>query len=285
MNQACELIACDRVSRKKNNKQEAAITGVSIQDRGLLYGEACFETMRVIKGCIFGWEMHLVRLRRGLAAFELECPENLLQRCLVEAEKTGSDVLLRLTVSGGEAARGLLAQGERQAQVHIQTWAYQPACHAFELRTLHWPLSGLSRIAKFTADYAYTIRLLHQAHRDGLLIDTEAALFTLQDELLCMETANVLLLVNGEWLTPDSDAVLPGVVRGALLDAGVLRACRCPLDWLQACEAMAVCNSGYFLRPVARVNGRMLDVHAARFAPLVAALRGRPGVPGNLSCP
>lgn len=251
----------------------------------MLYGEACFETMRVIGGRIFAWEKHLARLRRGLAAFELECPGNLLPLCLAAGEKEGSDVLLRLTVSGGEAPRGLLAEGCRQARVHIQAWAYRPASHAFELRTLHWPLTGLSRIAKFSADYAYTIRLLHKARRDGLLGESELALFTLEDELLCMETANILLLVNGHWLTPDSESVLPGVVRDTLLDAGVLNACRCPLDWLQGCEAMAVCNSGYFLRPVARVNGRMLDTHTVHFAPLVAALRGRPGVPRNLSCP
>lgn len=265
--------------------QEAVITGIGIQDRGLSYGEACFETMRVIKGRIFAWEAHLERLCRGLAAFELECPENLLPRCLEESEKAGDDVLLRLTVSGGETERGLLSEGERQVQVHIQVWPYRHPSHAFELRTLYWPVSGLSRIAKFTADYAYTIRLLHQARRDGLLTDGESALFTHQGELLCMETANILLRVDGEWLTPDSEAVLPGVIRGALLDAGPVRACRCPVECLQACEAMAVCNSAYFLRPVARVNGRMLDMHAACFAPLLKVLRSRPGVPENLSCP
>ncbi len=286
MNQACELIACERASRKENHPQEVAITGTGIQDRGLLYGEACFETMRVVEGRIFAWEAHLARLRRGLAAFELTCPEDLLPRCLAAAEGVGDDdALLRLTASGGEAQRGLLVPGERQARVHIQAWAYRPVSHAFELRTVAWPLTGLSRVAKFTADYAYTIRLLHQARRGGLLGEAESALFTLGGDLLCMETANILLLVNGQWCTPDSEMVLPGVVRGALLEAGVVYARRCPTGWLQACEAMAVCNSGYFLRPVSRVNGRRLDTHAAHFSPLVDALRGQAGVPEGLSCP
>ncbi len=238
--------------------------------------------MRVIRGEIFAWDAHLARLQQGLAAFGLACPEGLLPRCLEAAETAGEDVLLRLTISGGVAPRGLIPDGERQTEVHIQAWPYHPASEPLALRTLHWPLSGMARIAKFTADYAFTIRLLHQARHAGQLGEHEQALFTLGDDVLCMETANILLLLNGEWLTPDSDALLPGVVRQALLESGVLRACRCPVDWLQVCDAMAICNSGSFIRAVASVNGRRLDVHPDQFAALLDALRGRQGVPEHM---
>jgi len=238
--------------------------------------------MRVIKGEIFAWQGHVDRLRQGLAAFELECPSGLLARCIQTAKEAGEDVLLRLTVSGGEAPRGLLVDEKRQPQVHIQAWPYRPLSHALALHTLDWPLGGMARTAKFTGDYAFTIRLLHRARREGTLPEGEQALFTHQGELLGMETANILLLLDGEWLTPDSEALLPGVVRGALLDAGVVRACQCPVDWLQVCDAMAVCNSGCFVRPVAKVNGRSLDVHADRFVSLLEVLRGKPGVPAQL---
>jgi len=272
------------VWRKKNCLQEAAITSENSLDRGLHYGEACFETMRVIKGEIFAWQAHADRLQQGLEAFELECPAGLLPRCLQTGHQAGEDALLRLTVSGGEAPRGLMVDEERRPQVHIQAWPYRPVSHALVLHTLGWPLGGMARTAKFSADYAYTIRLLHQARRAGTLPEGAQALFTHEGDLLCMETANIMLLVNGEWLTPDSEALLPGVVRAALLDAGVLRACRCPVDWLQVCEAMAICNSACFVRPVAMVNGRRMDVHADRFTSLTNALRGRPGVPENILC-
>jgi len=238
--------------------------------------------MRVIKGEIFAWDAHLERLRKGLAAFELECPGGLLPRCIQAGQEAGEDALLRLTLSGGQAPRGLIPDGERQAAVHIQAWPYHPAKEPLELRSVHWPLTGMSRMAKFTADYAFTIRLLHQARHAGLLGEHEQALFTLGEEILCMETANILLLVNGEWLTPDSEAILPGVVRQALLGSGVLHACRCSVDWLQVCDAMAICNSGCFIRPVAVVNGRHLDVHARHFAPLLAMLADKPGVAAQL---
>ncbi|OIO69794.1 MAG: hypothetical protein AUJ58_04880 [Zetaproteobacteria bacterium CG1_02_55_237] len=240
--------------------------------------------MRVIKGEIFVWDAHLARLQQGLTAFGLACPQDLLPRCLEAAEEVAEDALLRLTLSGGVAPRGLMTSSERSPQVHIQAWPYHPATEPLVLRTLHWPLLGMARIAKFTADYAFTIRLLHQARHAGQIGENEQALFTLGDDLLCMETANILLLVNGEWLSPDSDALLPGVVRAALLESGALRACRCPVDWLQVCDAMAICNSGCFIRPVTVVNGRRLDVHAGRFAVLLDALRGRKGVPEDILC-
>jgi branched-subunit amino acid aminotransferase/4-amino-4-deoxychorismate lyase len=178
----------------------------------------------------------------------------------------------------------LLVDEQRRPQVHIQAWPYHQPSHALALHTLDWPFGGMARTAKFAADYAYTIRLLHRARREGALADGEQALFTHEGDLLCMETANIMLLLDDEWVTPDSQAMLPGVVRGALLDAGVLRACRCPVDCLPMCEAMAICNSGCFIRPVAKVDGRQLDVKADRFASLLEALQGKPGVPEHVLC-
>jgi len=260
------------------------LTDGNTADRGLLLGEASFETMRVIDGCIFAWDAHLARLCRGLAAFGLVCPDGLLSRCLEAALQAGCDAMLRLTVSGGEASRGLLVAGERSPVVHIQAWPYHPPAGELALRSVHWPLGGMARTAQFTSDYAFTIRLLHQARHAGLLAEHEAALFTHDDELLCMETGNILLSIDGEWRTPEHTAVLPGVVRNTLLEAGAVQACACPATWLQACDAMAVCNSGCFIRPVAMVDGRRLVTDAFHFSPLLDALRGRPGVPEAVLC-
>ncbi|MDQ6966747.1 MAG: aminotransferase class IV, partial [Mariprofundaceae bacterium] len=255
-----------------------------IADRGLLYGEACFETMRVVHAEIFAWDAHLVRLTRGLEAFGLCCPEDLFPVCLDAAAKVGPDAMLRLTVSGGEALRGLMPGMPRQPAVHIQAWPYLAPSQALELRSLHWPAGGMARIAKFTSDYAFTIRLLHQARHAGLMAEGEAALFTQDDELLCMETGNILISINGQWHTPQHASVLPGVVRDALLVSGVVQVCPCPTIWLLACDAMAVCNSGCFIRPVSRVNGRKLATEACHFIHLIETLRGRPGVPEDILC-
>ena len=65
-------------------------------ERGLMYAEACFETMRVLHGAIFRWPAHLARLGRGAAAFGLASPEDapLYSACLEAAERTGGDALV-----------------------------------------------------------------------------------------------------------------------------------------------------------------------------------------------
>jgi len=116
-------------------------------DRGLLYAEACFETVRVVRGAIFRWPAHEARLSRGLAQFGLPCPADLLSRCLQAAEKTADDALVRLTVSGGTSPRGLLPENTRQPQVHVQAWPYRQPTQAIHLRTLRWPLGGMAPVA------------------------------------------------------------------------------------------------------------------------------------------
>src|SRR5690349_4577690 len=57
---------------------------VSIFDRGFLYGDGCFETMRVYSGRLFRPRQHLRRLSRGLVALNIESllsPEELHAAC------------------------------------------------------------------------------------------------------------------------------------------------------------------------------------------------------------
>lgn len=254
------------------------------EDRGLLYAEACFETFRVIDGAIFDWQGHATRLRLGLGLFGLDMPDGLKQRCLAQAAKQGDDVLQRITVTGGGASRGLLANDERSVGIYIQGRAYEARTAAVHVCTVIWPLPLYPRPAKLTADYAQTIRGLHDLRSRGLLAEDREALITDTDMLYAAPTSNILLWVDGVWLTPDADVVVPGVVRHALIDAGVVRARVCPRSLADRCEAMALVNSGWFIRPVTSMNGRPLHTHAALFEQLVSVLAGQSGIPEELPC-
>lgn len=248
-------------------------------ERGLMYGEACFETLRVIGGQIFRWPAHLTRLAAGAEAFGWAAPAEapLRAACLAAAEGAGEDVLVRLTVSGGQAPWGLMQAGE--AQVYIQAMSYAPPSGDLRLRSVDWPFPPRDRLAKFTADYAEALRAMVGWRRQGLLADGEGPLVCAGGRVLGGLSANVLLYRDGRWLTPKlAPGVLPGVVRQALVEAGVAEAGACPAAWLPEAEAMALVNAGAFVRPVAMIDGRALDTSGARFAPLWRALQG-PGVP------
>ncbi len=220
-------------------------------DRGLAYGEACFETFRVIDGHIFDWPGHWQRLALGLSEFGLLFStgqdEEVLFSCLREAAKVGEDTLLRLTISGGESAWGLTNRGNSPV-AHIQCVPYPVVSSPLFLRLATWPFALQSKQAKFVSDYADTLRALHGAADINVLFEQDGM-------LLATATANILLYREGRWHTPPADAgILQGRVREFLIRHGIVHESTCPVIWLQDCEAMAVCNSGVFIRPIAWVE-------------------------------
>ncbi len=259
------------------------IITVGQMDRGLAYAEACFETFRVIEGRIFDWPGHWRRLSLGLSEFGLLLSpgqdEEILFACLREAAQLGDDVLLRLTISGGESAWGLTRRADGPG-VTIQALAYAARSSPQFLRLATWPFALQQKSAKFVADYGNTLRALHGASDADVLFEQDG-------RLLATATANILLYRDGVWHTPPHDAgVLPGRVRDFLIRRGWVRVAPCPVNWLQDCEALAVCSSGLFIRPVAWVEGvercsAMQTQHAALSA-LRDALSMEDGVPMDI---
>jgi len=228
------------------------IITVEQMDRGLAYAEACFETFRVIDGQIFDWPGHWRRLALGLSEFGLLLSpgydEEVLFACLREAAKVGDDALVRLTISGGESRWGLTRRADEPI-VYIQAVAYTVSLAAQFLRLDTWPFALQKKTAKFVADYADTLRALRGATDAHVLFEQDGL-------LLATASANILLYRDGAWHTPpDTAGVLPGRVRNFLIRHKLVREMPCPVDWLQDCETMAVCNSGLFIQPVAWVEG------------------------------
>lgn len=245
-------------------------------DRGLAYGEACFETLRMVDGGVLGWDAHLQRLRNGLACFGLSLDAKdaaeLFDCCREQAARTGNDALLRVTVSGGEAAWGLANPSVRPT-AYIQAMPTPERRGPVSLHHVAWPFPLKPRPAKFTADYAETLRALAASQ-------VKEPLFVHDGLLLAAATANVAIYRQGSWWTPACrDGIVPGIVRGFLLSAGVMAEAECPHSWLQDCEAMVLTNSGLLVRAVAAIDGRRLDAAHPAIDMLLDALRGQPGVP------
>ena len=249
-------------------------------DRGLAYAEACFETFRVINGEIFCWSAHLARLQSGLAEFGISLSEKkldlLYRACLDAAARNGSDAMVRLTVSGGEASWGLLAS-MRVPKVYVQAMAYQRNADPLCLTLKDWPFPLKMRSAKFIADYSDTLRALKGCENVNVLFSSDGY-------LLGAATANVLIYRNNQWYTPIiSPGVLPGIVRAHLLKTGILKEMDCLMSHLDECEAVALTNCGSFLHQVETISGREAgvinyDVKHPAFKYLVEALANESGV-------
>jgi len=252
-------------------------------DRGLTYAEACFETFRVIRGEVFCWQAHMDRLAQGLDTFGMSLPEGLKERCLHAARDVGPDVLLRLTVSGGPAAWGLKAPEQRQPGVYIQAMQYRPRQSPVSLHSVNWPFPLRKKAAKYTSDYAETLRALRLLEQSGLPSGDEALICD-EQRIYSGTTANVLVYREDRWWMPRSEWILPGVVRGYLLQAGAVSEADCPRTWVNDCTALALTNSGSFVQPISTMDGRKLASDGAVFDDLWQVLNDKPGVPGRDVC-
>ena len=83
---------------------------VSVFDRGFLYGDGLFETIRVFNSKPFRWQEHIERLRAGAEFLKVKLPFSLNRLRIVAnklvRENRMPDCLLRMTLTRGIGAAG-----------------------------------------------------------------------------------------------------------------------------------------------------------------------------------
>src|SRR5262245_61506391 len=88
---------------------------VSISDRGFLYGDGVFETIRVRNGRPLWWERHLERLQRGVRVLKLRLPWPLPALRDFAHKLIGHNAMpesvLRLSLTRGSGPRGYSLKG------------------------------------------------------------------------------------------------------------------------------------------------------------------------------
>ncbi|MDQ6994849.1 MAG: aminotransferase class IV [Mariprofundaceae bacterium] len=248
-------------------------------DRGLAYAESCFETWRVLNGDVFLLSKHQQRLQQAMRLLGWDVSLSVIQTWFDHAHQTamqqGNDMLIRLSVSAGEAAWGLLPKQEPLLNVYVQT---MPAMKRapLHLQSVEWMFPRYEKIAKLSMDYGFELRAMQQWKEN--LKPPKQALICQNSEVMHSLTANVFLYRQGQWWTAKGLGILSGVVQGFLLEQGLVQGIVCPQAWLNDCEAMACSNSGVFLQPVQSINGRDLDVKHQALDALYAALSHEKGV-------
>lgn len=196
---------------------------VSVFDRGFLYGDGLFETLRVARGRLFRWDAHLRRLQAGAEHLRLRLPfpsdrllgfaEELIRRNRL------SEGLLRLTVTRGVGHPGYSPAGARQPTVvmSVQPLPRPERLQRWRLVTASRPLDEGDPLARFK-----TCNKLPQvlARAEAEAVGAEEALL-LNTAGLAVEAAaaNLFWIDRGVVCTPPLSAgVLPGVTRAAVLE-------------------------------------------------------------------
>src|SRR5688572_15162078 len=100
---------------------------ISIFDRGFVYGDGLFETLRVHRGRIFRWPQHWQRLSQGADYLRIPLPgtsaaAEALAGELVTRNQT-SEGLLRIVLTRGAGPRGYSIRGCESPSLIISTHA------------------------------------------------------------------------------------------------------------------------------------------------------------------
>ena len=249
-------------------------------ERGIAYGEACFETLRVYQGKVFQCKSHQYRLQQAMAAYgwdmEIEALSQWFESSIKASYRYGDDVLMRFTVSGGDAAWGLLPAQGQQPSFYVQAMPMQKRGKV-QLQSVIWPFALHEKYAKFSSDYAEGLRA-RQIWKSSIAGDSQALVCSNHGEVLSTLTSNIALYRQGQWHTPQGLGILKGIVREYLVQKEVLSEAVCPVSWLDDCEVMVCINSGVFVQAVSHINARVLPRQHHAYAILTHALAGESGV-------
>lgn len=193
---------------------------VSIFDRGFLYGDGVFETMRVYDGKIFRLYKHLQRLLHGLKVLEIgpkigqeELRATLLD--LVERNKL-KEGMVRIYVTRGPNDSIVTAQEPWQPTVVAVT--KQRSTTAVDLRavisSIRLDASSKLQGIKSANRLSYEIAK-HEARNAGF---SDALLLNGAGRVVEFTTSNIFVVKNGELFTPPlGDGPLPGITRDLVL--------------------------------------------------------------------
>ena len=236
---------------------ERGIAGIDPSNRGLAYGDGLFETMRVHRGGVPLWSRHLARLREGASRLGIAMPEcGFLEACIADAVAAADAGVLKLLLTRGEGGRGYAPPVDAEP-----TWILSlhplPAAGSGGLR-LTWceirlasqpALAGIKHCNRLEQVLART-EVARAGFDEGLMRDADG-------NVVSATAANLLVRREGRWLTPTVDACgVAGVVRGWLLERGLLQPARLSSGDIESAEALALCNAVRGILPVASLGAR-----------------------------
>ena len=226
---------------------DASVARIDPADRGFTLGDGVFETIRAVGGVPAHLERHFARMRNGAGVLGIAVPfgDDALFDALgsVLRENGLADAALRLTLTRGPAARGVLPVGDGRPTVLISAGALPgvlpPARVIVAQRTRRNEFSPLSRIKSLN----YLDNVLARQEAAELAAD-DALLLNSRGDLAEATAANVFLCVDGRWVTPpEVDGAMPGIARGLLLAAGAAVEEHISADAVTRTEAGFLVNS------------------------------------------
>lgn len=244
---------------------------VAACDRGLLYGDGVFRTMRVACGRILSWQRHYRKLQQDCAALMLPCPEkNLLFNELSSLIELRQDCVAKVIITRGQGARGYARDADAQATrvlslspppAYPEHFYTQGIClRVCNLRLAHQPaLAGIKHLNRLE-------NVLAASEWDAPDV-TEGVLLDNSCNVIECTRSNLFIINNDKITTPDlSSCGVAGIARDRVMEWAKTHNVQCfikpfGMDELFAASEVFVVNSVIGLWPVRKCQECTWDHH------------------------
>lgn len=247
---------------------DPASAQISFLDRGYLFGDSAFETVRSYGGKPFRLERHLDRLAHSCNVLGITIPATrkeivaLVHETLTHAAE--KDAYIRITISRGEGGAGISTKGCNshtfsilvRPLVSYPREAYEQGIRSMVVATRRIPAACLDPSIK-CGNYLPSIMARRELDAQSLL---EGVQLSVEGYIVSGTVSNVFIVQDRQLRTPDlASGCLPGVTRGTVLEFAEEAGFH-PVedlielsDLLQA-EEMFFTNTLMELLPVAQLN-------------------------------
>jgi aminodeoxychorismate lyase len=195
---------------------------IPVNDRGFMYGDGLFETVRVVNGRPFRLAQHLERMTRGADFLKIKSPyaakelQHFVEQLIDENKMP--EAVLRVTLTRGPGGRGYLPGAEDQPTV-VMTLHAAPAGNPvpWSLITSSFRVPAADPLASFKTLSKLT-HVMARAEAAGKGAD-EALLINTNGEVAETTSGNIFWIYNNQiCTTPTGRGVLPGITRAVVLE-------------------------------------------------------------------
>lgn len=234
---------------------------VSIHDRGFLYGDGLFETIRIYQGKPFLWEAHMARLHHGCAEMRLTPPltagEMICVLTTLLHNNRLSDATARIALTRGPGPRGYSPRGADHPTLCLALFPPTRRPASYKVITSSFRLPARDPLASFK--HGNKLRqVLARAEADDAGAD-EALLLNDRDEVVEGTSTNLFWVDDSTLCTPPLEGILPGTTRGYLLQRAAhfgipLRETNIALPELMHCAGVFVSSAGIEVMEVSHIN-------------------------------
>lgn len=239
---------------------------ISINDRGLAYGDGIFTTAKVSNGQIELLTQHLDRLKTGCRLFNISDVDfDLLESELVELAQSYDLAVLKVMITSGEGGRGYSRIGTTRPNIIIKT-------SEFPIKYRQWQNTGIT-----LADSSIQLGInplfkgiKHLNRLEQVLIRDELdhsdfddlLVFNILNQVIETSCANVFWFKDGHLYTPEiTDSGVAGVMRAEIIrkhpETKVVQAFQ---SEIKKAQSIFITNSIMEIIPVALYLGNKLDV-------------------------